>query len=335
MWYNEIGPEQDVVLSTRVRLARNLSDLRFRVYMTEEDEQEVLRRVEALLPRLGGYLSLSRMSELDEVTQQKLLEEHLISPDLGTGGGVLLSDDRRVSVLLNEEDHLRIQAVVAGFDPAGALDLACRVDDALEEELNYAFDPEWGYLTSCPTNMGTGLRLSVMVQLPALQQLKQIGNLRESLSKIGLTVRGLYGEGSEADGAVYQISNQITLGVSETELVEKVTAAMNQVIKMERSAVKELKERFLERFSDPLWRAYGVLSYARKLSGREFMNLYAQVRLGVALGVLPLEETVEFRELFVTAQAGMLMAQAGKVLSPAERDLARADKVRAVLKGAI
>ena len=333
MWYNEIGPEQDVVLSTRVRLARNLADLPFSLMMEESDRKELLSRVEEILPRLGGYLTLKKMSELDEIGIRKLLEEHLISKE--RVDGVLLSDDKRVSVLVNEEDHLRIQAIVAGFDPAGALDLANRIDDALEEALPYAFDPEWGYLTSCATNMGTGLRLSVMVHLPALQQLKQIGNLRESLSKIGLTVRGLYGEGTDADGAVYQISNQITMGVTETELVEKVTAAMNQVIKMERSAVKELKERFLERFSDPIWRAYGILTYARRLSGREFMNLYSQVRLGVALGILPLEETVAFRELFVTAQAGMLMAESGGELSPEERDLKRAELVRSVLKGAI
>ncbi len=335
MWYNEIGPEQDVVLSTRIRLARNLADLPFSVFMGAEEAAELLKRVEGVLPRLGGYLTMYRLDGMDGITRQKLVEEHLISKELQGGGGVLLSDDRKVSVLVNEEDHLRIQAVVAGFDPAGALDLANRVDDALEEEFAYAFDPEWGYLTSCPTNMGTGMRLSVMVHLPALQQLKQIGNLRESLSKIGLTVRGLYGEGSEADGAVYQISNQITMGVTEAELVEKVTAAMNQVIKMERSAVRELKDRFLERFSDPVWRAYGVLCYARKLSGREFMNLYSQVRLGIALGIIPLEESPSFRELFVAAQAGMLMAEAGEELSPEERDLARADKVRAVLKGAI
>lgn len=333
MWYNEIGPEQDVVLSTRVRLARNLADLPFSLMMEESDRKELLGRVEEILPRLGGYLTLKKMSELDEIGIRKLLEEHLISKE--RVDGVLLSDDKKVSVLVNEEDHLRIQAIVAGFDPAGALDLANRIDDALEEALPYAFDPEWGYLTSCATNMGTGLRLSVMVHLPALQQLKQIGNLRESLSKIGLTVRGLYGEGTDADGAVYQISNQITMGVTETELVEKVTAAMNQVIKMERSAVKELKERFLERFSDPIWRAYGILTYARRLSGREFMNLYSQVRLGVALGILPLEETVAFRELFVTAQAGMLMAESGGELSPEERDLKRAELVRSVLKGAI
>lgn len=333
MWYNEIGPEQDVVLSTRVRLARNLADLPFSLMMEESDRAELLARVEEILPRLGGYLTLKKMSELDEIGIRKLLEEHLISKE--RADGVLLSDDKKVSVLVNEEDHLRIQAIVAGFDPAGALDLANRIDDALEEALPYAFDPEWGYLTSCATNMGTGLRLSVMVHLPALQQLKQIGNLRESLSKIGLTVRGLYGEGTDADGAVYQISNQITMGVTETELVEKVTAAMNQVIKMERSAVKELKERFLERFSDPIWRAYGILTYARRLSGREFMNLYSQVRLGVALGILPLEETVAFRELFVTAQAGMLMAESGGELSSEERDLKRAELVRSVLKGAI
>lgn len=336
MWYREVGPEQDVVLSTRIRLARNIEGVPFYPRMNAEQAEMLWQQVKTASERMGGYLSAQKMSDLDEITRQSMMEEHLISHELlkkNLPCGVLLSGDRRVSVLVNEEDHLRIQAVVAGFDPAGALDLANRVDDALEESLPYAFDSEWGYLTACPTNMGTGLRVSVMVHLPGLTRMRQMQSLVQALSKIGLTVRGLYGEGTEASGAVYQISNQITLGVSESEILEKVTAAVNQVIKMERTAVRELKEGYEAALSDEVWRAYGVLKYARRLNSEEFMKLYSEVRFGQVLGMLPVADTPELRALFVLAQPANLMQKAKKELTPAERDTARAELVRTVLKG--
>lgn len=335
MWYNEIGPEQDVVLSTRIRLARNLSDLPFSPRMTEADADALWDKVSVAAERMGGYLFAQRLNEMDTVVRHSLVEDHLLSRELVQKSlpcGVLLSTDRRVSVMVNEEDHLRIQAVVAGFDPAGALDLANRVDDALAETLPFAFDPEWGYLTACPTNMGTGLRVSVMVHLPALTRMGQMQQLIRSLTKIGLTVRGLYGEGSEASGAVYQISNQITLGVSESEILEKVTAAMNQVIKLERTALRELKDRYEETLADSVWRAYGILRYARKLTTEEFMKFYSQVRFGMNLGILPFEDLPALRELWVTIQPAHLMQNAEQELSPEQRDIARAEKVRGVME---
>lgn len=338
MWYNEIGPEQDVVLSTRIRLARNIEGIPFSPKMGAEDAELLWEKAASAAERMGGYLTAQKLSDMDGVARQCMVEEHLISRDLlkrGSTCGVLLSTDRRVSVLVNEEDHLRIQAVVAGFDPAGALDLANRVDDALEETLPYAFDAEWGYLTSCPTNMGTGLRISVMVHLPGLTRMRQMQKLVQSLTKIGLTVRGLYGEGTEASGAIYQISNQITLGVSEAEILEKVTAAMNQVIKLERTAVRELKEQFETVLSDEVWRAFGILRYARKLSTDEFMKLYSEVRFGMNLGILPITDLPELRELLVVVQPAHLMQDAGKELEPDGRDMARAKVVRGVLEGVL
>lgn len=336
MWYKELGPEQDVVFSTRIRLARNIEGVPFYPRMNAEQAESLWQKVVAASERMGGYLTAQKLSELNAVAKQSMVEEHLLSRELlqkELPCGVLLSGDRRVSVMVNEEDHLRIQAVVAGFDPAGALDLANRVDDALEESLPYAFDAEWGYLTTCPTNMGTGLRVSVMVHLPGLTRMRQMQSLIQALSKIGLTVRGLYGEGTEASGAVYQISNQITLGVSEAEILEKVTAAINQVIKMERTAVRELKEAYADALSDEVWRAYGVLKYARKLSTEEFMKLYSQVRFGMVLGMLPIADTAELRALFVAAQPANIVRGCGRELTPAERDTARAEVVREALKG--
>lgn len=335
MWYNEIGPEQDVVLSTRIRLARNVAGLPFSPKMSAEDADTLWEKAVSAAERMGGYLTPQKLGEWDHITRQCMVEDHLLSRELvqkSTACGVLLSTDRRVSVMVNEEDHLRIQAVVAGFDPAGALDLANRVDDALEETLPFAFDPEWGYLTACPTNMGTGLRVSVMAHLPALTRMRQIQQLVQSLTKIGLTVRGLYGEGTEASGAVYQISNQITLGVSEAEILEKVTAAMNQVIKLERTALRELKEQYEASLSDGIWRAFGTLRYARQLSSEEFMKLYSEVRFGMNLGILPFEDTPKLRELLVVVQPAHLMRDAAKELSPELRDRARARIVRSVME---
>ncbi len=333
MWYNEIGPEQDVVLSTRIRLARNVAGMPFSPKMTTEDGETLWKKAVAAAERMGGYLTPKKMSQLDAVARQAMVEDHLLSRELAKKPqpcGVLLSSDQRVSVMVNEEDHLRIQAVVAGFDPAGALELANRVDDVLEETMPYAFDPEWGYLTACPTNMGTGLRVSVMVHLPGLTRMRQMQQLMQSLTKIGLTVRGLYGEGTEASGAVYQISNQITLGVSEAEILEKVTAAMNQVIKLERTALRELREQYEDALSDSVYRAFGILRYARKMSSEEFMKLYSEVRFGMNLGILPIKDTPELRALWVVVQPAHLMQE--KDLSPEERDHARAQKVRSVME---
>lgn len=333
MWYQEIGPKQDVVLSTRIRLARNVSGIPFSPKMTAEDANTLWEKAVSASERMGGYLTAQKLSDLSPIARQVLVEDHLLSRELlkkPLPCGLLLSSDKRVSVMVNEEDHLRIQAVVAGFDPAGALDLANRVDDALEEALPFAFDPEWGYLTACPTNMGTGLRVSIMVHLPGLTRMRQMQQLTQSLTKIGLTVRGIYGEGTEASGAIYQISNQITLGVTEAEILEKVTSAMNQVIKLEHTATRELKEQYEETLSDSVYRAFGILRYARKLSSEEFMKLYSEVRFGMNLGILPIEDTPELRALWVTVQPAHLMQE--QELSPDERDHARAQAVRTVLE---
>jgi len=330
-WYVSKGAEGDVAVSTRIRLARNLSGYPFPCRWTPEQASEGIRIVKEAVtdPDAGATDTFEYvdMAALPAVSAMGLAERHLISPEFAasaTPRALLLTKDEAVSVMLGEEDHIRLQVMRPGLALEEAFDRANGLDDFLDGRLPYAFDERLGYLTQCPTNLGTGMRASVMLHLPALTLKKQISQLAGTVGKLGLTIRGSFGEGTEAKGDLYQLSNQITLGISEAAALHNLSSITMQVIDRERAARRELMAS--PELPDRIFRSYGVLKYAKSMSADEFMGLISYVRLGSALEALDVDgETVS--ALIAEVQPAALMAGAGRDMTAQERDAARAEIV--------
>ena len=324
-----------IVVSSRVRLARNYADLPFRGKMNpEQSEACVQRTLDALrqLPQAYSFLSLRGM----EANEKKaLVEAHLISPDLmehEETGAVLIRRDEKISVMMNEEDHLRIQGFSQGENLTEAAESAFSIDDELQKQLSFAFDAQWGYLTACPTNAGTGLRASVMLHLPMLTMLKQMGKVHQLAAKLGLTLRGIYGEGSEAQGNLYQLSNQVTLGRTEKEIIDAVAATARQMAQMEQVFRQKAQDKDPVAFEDPLFRSYGLMRYARRMSIKEFMNHWSNLRLGASLEKLPVSlETCD--ALLTAAQPAHVQKAASSALEAKDVDAYRCELIRNAING--
>jgi protein arginine kinase len=339
-WINEKGPAKDVVLSSRIRLARNIARFPFPSIMQAHHAKEIAEQVKNSV--LDGKAALHTdfafmcMKDVPAVERQILVEKHLASQDLMENcevSALLLDSSEKVTVMLNEEDHIRMQCILPGFQMNKAWEMLNRVDDTIENEVEYAFHEELGYLTSCPTNVGTGMRSSVMMHLPGLTINKQMNAILQTISKIGLTARGIYGEGSEALGNIYQISNQITLGPSEEDIINNLTVTCQQIIEKERIARKALYKVGGVQFEDALWRAYGVLCTARVLELKEFMALISQIRLGAGMGILPGMD-LEFLDSMMTAgQPGSVARKTGGRMDEMEINIARADLIRQTMEG--
>jgi len=335
-WYQLSGSDADVVLSTRVRLARNLNGYPFPCVMDDETRARVNGLVRDAVEN-GGSVIGSRFSciDMEKCTREQLVslvERHLISPEFAgkpKGRSLMLLDDESVSLMLCEEDHLRLQVLEPGLALDKAYDMADKLDTLLSERLSFAANERLGYLTACPTNLGTGMRASVMVHLPALERSGALRSLSVSIAKLGLTIRGMYGEGSGSKGAIYQISNQETLGVTEAGTIKKLSDIIAQVIKLERDARTKLMAQPAEQ--DRVWRALGLLRTARMISSDEFVELYSQLRLGVAAGQIPGLTLDALSELFARVQPATMVVEAGKAMTPAERDLLRAQQTRQML----
>lgn len=332
-WYEKAGSCGDVVVSTRVRLARNLKQYPFPARASASQREAVERQVKDALLSGNSILSKEfRFVPLENTTEEEavsLVERHIVSPEFiadRRGKAVLISADESISIMVNEEDHLRIQVLREGFSLKEAAETADRIDTLLSENLDFAFDPELGYLTQCPTNLGTGLRASVMLHLPGLTESGAMPRIASNLSKLGLTIRGTYGEGSKSIGALYQLSNQITLGLSENEAIENLRSITVQLMEEERKARAQMSEEIA--WQDKIDRAAGVLKSARVLSSSEFMELLSYIRLGLSTGVLQGVTTQELNALMVNAQPATLMAKAGKQLDQNQRDILRAQMAR-------
>lgn len=340
-WLHASGPHSHLVLSTRIRLARNLAAFRFGTRMGPADRQAVLDRV---LEAAAGTSTLGRATTLgvDSMAvwdRRLLLERHLISRELAgegvrdrPGGARALLLQDKAAVMVNEEDHLRLQVLGSGVDFGANWGLVEAVDTELGQRLAFAFHPEFGYLTSCPTNVGTGLRASVLIHLPGLVLTKEINKTLHGLTKIGLTYRGLYGEGSEVVGNFFQLSNQTTLGKGERELLDHLGAIVQHVIQVEERARQVLLRDAPAVLEDKVWRAYGLLRYARSLDFEETMNLLSGVRLGVSLKLIENVGMYALNRLLVFTQPAHLVAEAGGPLSDDELAVRRADLVRRTLE---
>ena len=328
-WYKNKGNEGDIVLSTRVRLARNLTEYPFPARLDESQKKDIANLVNNILSEDKTYdLNFIDMSDLSSAETVSLAEKHLISPEFACdtlGRSLLLSKDEDISIMICEEDHIRIQTVYPGLSLSEAFETALKIDEILENKISYAFDENLGYLTQCPTNIGTALRASVMLHLPALSKKGAMQRLSTTVAKLGLTLRGSYGEGSEISGDIYQLSNQVTLGISEEAAITNLNSIAMQIIAQEKQTRALLVKD--EDYLDRIYRAYGILKSAYKLTSKELMNLISYVRVGVSEGILDIP-TEKLRSLTVLLQPATLNASSGKILTQTERDILRSQKVR-------
>lgn len=340
-WLDASGPEGNIVLSTRVRLARNLQGMPFTVRSQNAENQQVLDQVVAAGRSTHALedATLLRLDEMDRLERQLLHERHMVSKELAglerqqavkPAAALLTTGD--VGVMINEEDHLRLQRLRSGFALTQAYAELDRLDSELGSRLGIAFHPEFGYLTSCPTNTGTGLRASVLIHLPGLVLTKEIAKVLQGLSQVGLTFRGLYGEGSEVVGNFFQLSNQTTLGKSEEDLLDHLHTMVGHVIEAEKQARQVLQREAPAVIADKVWRAYGLLRYARALSFEETMNLLSGVRLGVGLNLIDDLSVYTLNKLLVFTQPAHLAHGVGRPLSDPDLAVVRADHVRRALE---
>jgi protein arginine kinase len=334
VWLDATGTYSDVIVSSRIRLARNLRNLPFSAQGTTADEELVVDEVLTAAQHVRDLQQSTYfdMRQLEERDRHLLVERHLISPALalrGGNGGVVVDHNERVSIMLNEEDHLRLQALTSGFEPQAAWEMLDRVDTDLCGRLDIAYDHEFGYLTACPTNVGTGLRASILIHLPGLVLVQSVEQVLHGIAQVGLTVRGFYGEGTEVVGGLFQISNQLTLGKSEPEILETLERVVRQIIDYENDARQTLARDARTQIEDKIWRSWGICSNARVLSGQEFMNLASAIRLGVSLGMLKEPPTQLLNELLMRVQPAHVQRMAGGQLDSDKRDLHRAEYVRA------
>ncbi|MEE9514759.1 MAG: protein arginine kinase [Candidatus Brocadiales bacterium] len=332
-WLRGTGPEADTVISTRIRLARNLANFPFLSRANTEQKREIEGLIRQKIKRTNDTKDFHyiRLSDISAVDRLFLVERRLISREHAGGDGergVAFGKSETISVMVNEEDHLRIQVIRSGFELRGTWKVIDEIDNILEKELKYAFSPTFGYLTACPTNVGTGMRASVMLHLPALGLTHHVEKVFSAVGKLGLIVRGLYGEGTQVLGDLYQISNQFTLGKSEAEIIEIVESVVPNITSYERMAREALVTDNRKQLEDRVWRSYGMLKMARMLSSEETMHLISQVRLGVNLGLFKDLSLETLNELFILTLPAHLQKLEGKELEATQRNEIRATFVR-------
>lgn len=328
IWYK--NNDSDIVISTRIRLARNVNGIPFPQFLKDKSQlsgeiKDSILKSNSTLAADFSYIELDQVSHSQKLS---MAEEHLISPQMldGNGKSVLINKDKTMSIMLMEEDHIRLQIIKSGLALDEAYETANRVDDVIEESLTYAFDENFGYLTACPTNAGTGLRASVMMHLPALTMTKNMNRVINASTGLGIEIRGLYGEGTSAEGNLYQISNRLTLGLSEAEILEKLKGVVKQIVESEQKARALLLENSKAPLEDRLFRSYGILKYARSISSSEAKERLSDVMLGINMGILPNEGKLSALECMVKTAPSFISD--GKDVSPEERDIKRAEFIR-------
>lgn len=326
--------DNSIVVSTRIRLARNLKGYPFPSRLDSKRKNEIIQKVYNALKEGNSAISsdfqLIKVGELTRAQGLSFVEKHLISPEFINGDkegrALVLKDDKKVSIMINEEDHVRIQIITDGLNLEGAYDLADKIDTLLDENLDFAFDEKLGYLTQCPTNLGTGMRASVMLHLPALQKTGALSRIGGNLSKLGLTIRGIYGEGTEPKGAMYQLSNQVTLGISESAAIENLKNITDQLASQEVKARETIMKSVSMR--DTVHRSLGILKYALAVSHDEAMELLSNVRMGVVSGEITGINCETIDKLIPEIQPATMIVTAGENLDPEKRDILRAKTIR-------
>lgn len=335
IWYKQKN-DNDIVVSTRVRLARNLSKYPFPNALSDEGAKKASKEIQKAIlesnSTLANNFNVYNMNDVSPIEKTVLAEKHLISRELTEkpSACVMVSKDENMSIMLMEEDHIRIQVILGGLKLEEAYETASKVDDVIDENVGYAFDKDFGYLTSCPTNTGTGMRASVMMHLPALTMTDNISRIISSASNLGIAVRGLYGEGSKAYGNLYQISNQVTLGLTEKEIIDKVKNIVNQIAEHEKEARKKLLENNRSYIENKVWRSYGILKYARTIDSKEAKALISDVIMAKNMGIIN-DVKENLTELEILTEPASIEAESAKQLTPTERDIKRAELIRSKL----
>lgn len=331
-WINK-AKDDDVVVSTRIRLARNLKDEFFPSIMDEQTGERVYSKVKDMLNTVGDF-KFVKMKDVSPTDKHAMVEKHIISRELEQSpmGGLAKLGDESIVIMVNEEDHLRMQAITAGFELDRAFEAMMTVHEQVKD--NFAFDKQFGYLTACPTNAGTGMRASAMLHLPAIIMTGQLANISNAVSKMGMTVRGIYGEGSDAVGNMVQLSNQITLGLNEREIADNLKAVASKIIDNERSARNMIYDAKKMQIEDQVLRSLGLLKYAKKLSSKETISMLSDVKMGVALKVIAGIEYNDLHRLMMETAPCLLQQQLGRDLAESDRDIERAKIIKEALKDA-
>lgn len=332
-WVRCTGPVCDIVMSSRVRLARNLENYPFSHWASKREQEMVLGTAKESILSIKKFKDslFVEIGKLDPMDKQFLVERHLMSKEHmidAENKGLCVDRDEVISIMINEEDHLRMQVMKSGFNLREAWQIINEMDTELGGLLDFAYSVDFGYLTACPTNAGTGMRASVMLHLPSLVMTKQIGKVLEAITKLSLTARGLYGEGTEASGNFFQISNQVSLGHKEEDIIDNIERIIKQIIDHEQSARETLLSQNREALEDRIWRAYGTLKSAHIITSTETIDLLSLVRLGVDLGVIKQLDRTLVNELFVITQPAHLQKLEKKKLGPSQRDVKRAEIIR-------
>lgn len=333
-WYEEQNEQSDVVISSRIRLARNFVKYPFSPKLSSEqaellceDIHNRLDEKKAKLEEIVGKYYYYNVTKANDIEKEALAERHIITKklvDKKQHAGVVMTEDESVSLMLNEDDHIRIQVISSGMNLLPLLEKANTIDDYISETLEYAFDDKLGYLTSSPTNVGTGLRASVMVYLPALATSGKIDKLIDEVNKYGVSIRGIYGEGNKSVANIYQISNIKTLGMSETEIIQNLITIVDQVIKQERRRREFLLDSNFDKYEDQVYRSYGVLRYAKQISTADAMMLLSQLKFGYDSKIIASKEIPSFYKLMMAIQPANLQKILGKNVGTKERERARA-----------
>ena len=328
-----MGERENIAISTRIRLARNYSDIPFPAMMNAAWANESIHRAASAIGHLDEEYLVRPIADLGDVERALLVEKRLISPGFRNklDGAIIHNRQESVSIMVNEEDHMRIQVLLYGLRLDEALSIANKVDDGIGERIDYAFNDRLGYLTSCPTNTGTGLRASVMLHLPMLTRMHGMESMIKALGNLGMTVRGLYGEGSRATGELYQLSNQVTLGRTEQEVLDALKSAARQIIQVEQHARGQAKQKSRLDLEDRLMRSYGTLSYAVKISTAEAMQLLSDVRLAADIGLIEGLSAAKLNQIMQLIQPAALMHAAGRALNGLERAQQRAQIIKNIL----
>lgn len=340
-WMESQEGQEDIVISSRIRLARNLLDLPFPLRLDQNSANECLQRVKAVcaeeMPDALNGVEFTGFDQLSNLDRRILVEKHLISPGHAESkspcGAILLNQDGSLSTMVNEEDHLRIQCLLPGLQLSAGYELAQQMDDFLESKLEYAFDEKYGYLTSCPTNVGTGLRASVMLHLPAMQMTGQTAQILQNIGQLGMTVRGLYGEGTEVSGNFFQMSNQTTMGQSEEEICSHLQIVTEQIVEQERMLRERLKLDLKYQLEDKIGRALGILNHARIINSTEALALLSDVRLGINLGILSGIQPYALNQLIISIRPAHLQKCTAQEMDALQRDIKRAEIIREQIQG--
>lgn len=334
-WYLQSGKESDVVVSSRIRLARNIIEYPFETRCSKKENEEIVNKIKEVLPSIGYGLKILKLKDMDDITKMSLVEKRLISPDFVMNkndiGAIAINEEENICIMINEEDHLRLQVFAPGFEIEELLKLMVEIDTKFGKVLNYAYNDKYGYLTACPTNVGTGMRVSVMVHLPALTKTGNIQKVLHIINNFGMNIRGIYGEGSKAAGDMYQISNKQTLGVSEEELINNMKIIVEKIIEQERLARKYLAKHSIE-LEDRVYRSFGVISNCKKISSEEAREILSDIKLGTDLGIIKELDDLKVKKLYLYIKPANLQKYLGEVNDNYERDIKRAEVIKNIIK---